>query len=267
PGSTRISRRSSGHSLGGLGLDGLEFVDTEHLQREVLVEGLGTAGAHLAEEIFLEADLGGVHPLAFRRPVDVSGRDLRLGYESDAAVAHVGEADGIPRRLSVRLGAVDQALDIVGRRRNHGFDHEAGLGHADGNRRLANRWDRDAYADAEDVREFRVALVLVDQDEAARVGQTVDAAHRLDASESRQQHGIGERQFMGLEHRAAFADLRRGKLAGLDLVQPGVGDPLDMAVAHGAFEHALCVAYTVEAEVPDIGLGGDEGHRYAVAYP
>ena len=37
-------------------------------------------------------------------------------------------------------------------------------------------------------------------------------------------------------------------------------------LAHLAFEQALGVADAVEAEMADIGLGGDEGHRHAVAH-
>ena len=54
--------------------------------------------------------------------------------------------------------------------------------------------------------------------------------------------------------------------AGLDLRHPGVGDPFDVALAHFAFQQALGVADPVQAEVADIGLGGDEGHRYPVAH-
>ena len=51
----------------------------------------------------------------------------------------------------------------------------------------------------------------------------------------------------------------------LDLLDPRAGHPLDVVVAHLALEQALGVADAVEAEVADIGFGGDEGHRHLVA--
>ena len=78
-------------------------------EREALVERLGLARADLVQEVLLEADLGGVHPLARRRPVDVARRDLRLRDEGDAVVAEIGEADGVPGGdLRVGLLARDQ---------------------------------------------------------------------------------------------------------------------------------------------------------------
>ena len=55
--------------------------------------------------------------------------------------------------------------------------------------------------------------------------------------------------------------------AGLDAAHLGVGDPLDVALAHRRLEHRLGVAYATEPEMADVGLGGDEGHRDAVADP
>ena len=90
-------------------------------------------------------------------------------------------------------------------------------------------------------------------------------AHGGDAAEGRQHHRVGEGQFVRLADRAVLADLLDRHLAGFDRLHAGVGDPLDVAVAHLAFEQALGVADAVEAEMADIGLGGDEGHRHAVA--
>ena len=97
------------------------------------------------------------------------------------------------------------------------------------------------------------------------IGQPLDAADRADAAERRQHHRIGERQFVGLADRAVVGDLLDGHLALLDALDPGVGDPLDVLLAHLAFEQALGVADAVEAEMADIGLRGDEGHRHAIA--
>ena len=70
---------------------------------------------------------------------------------------------------------------------------------------------------------------------------------------------------MGLLDRAVLVELLDDHLAGLDLLHPRIGDPLDVVVAHLALEHALGVADAVEAEMADIGLGRDEGHRHLVA--
>ena len=58
---------------------------------------------------------------------------------------------------------------------------------------------------------------------------------------------------------------RHVHLADFDLVDLGVDDPFDVALAHLRFEHALGVADAADAEMADIGLGGDEGHRHLVA--
>ena len=44
-------------------------------------------------------------------------------------------------------------------------------------------------------------------------------------------------------------------LPGFDLLDPRAGHPLDVVLAHFAFEQALGVADAVEAEMADIGLG------------
>ena len=49
------------------------------------------------------------------------------------------------------------------------------------------------------------------------------------------------------------------------LVDLGVADPLDVLVAQRRLEHRLRVADAAQAEVADVGLGGDEGHRHLVA--
>ena len=206
-----------------------------------------------------------MHPFPLRRPVDVARRDLGLGDEGDAAVAEIREADGVPGAFGVRRLALGQAMDVVRRGGDHGFDHEPGLGHADRNRRLARGRDRDADSHREDLREGRVALVLVGEDEAARVGQPLDVAHRRHAAEGRQHHGEDLGQLVRPGHRAVLGDLRDMELVGLDPVDAGIGDPLDVPLAQGALQEALGIADPVEAEMADIGLGGDEGHRHLVA--
>ena len=164
------------------------------------------------------------------------------------------------RQIAFQVGCADRRLalqqraDVHRRRGDHRFDHETGLRHADGDRRRADRGDRHADADAEHVRERRIALVLVDDDEAAGIGQLLDASDRADAAERGQHHRIGERQFVGLADRAVVGDLLDRHFALLDILDAGVGDPLDVLLAHLAFEQALGVADAVEAEVADIGL-------------
>ena len=118
---------------------------------------------------------------------------------------------------------------------------------------------------AEHVRKRRIALVLVDDDEAARVGELLDAPDGADAAERGQHHRIGKRQFVGLADRAVVRDFLDRHLALLDVLDAGVGDPLDMLLAHLAFEQSLGIADPVEAEMTDIGFGCHKGHGDAVA--
>jgi hypothetical protein len=50
----------------------------------------------------------------------------------------------------------------------------------------------------------------------------------------------------------------------LNLGDLGIGDPLDVAIAHLAFEQALGIAHPVQTKVADIGLGSNEGHRHTI---
>ena len=74
------------------------------------------------------------------------------------------------------------------------------------------------------------------------------------------------RQLVGACDRAVLGDLGDEHPLGLDLVDAGVADPLDVMLAQLALEQALGVADAVEAEMADVGLGGDEGHRHPVAH-
>ena len=85
------------------------------------------------------------------------------------------------------------------------------------------------------------------------------------AAERRNHHRELERQLVRLLRLAVLVDLGHVHLAGFDLVDLGVDDPFDVAVAHLRFEHALGVADAAEAEMADIGFGRDEGHRHLVA--
>ena len=83
----------------------------------------------------------------------------------------------------------------------------------------------------------------------------LDAAHGGNAAEGRQHHREGERQFVGLaltppSSSTSSTDI----LPGSTLVDRGVGDPFDVALAQLALQQALGVADAVEAEMADIGL-------------
>ena len=74
----------------------------------------------------------------------------------------------------------------------------------------------------EDIRECRVALVLVDEDEAARDWSGLSMPlHGADAAEGRQHHREGERQFVRrLATEPSSCDLLDVHHAGLDLRRP-----------------------------------------------
>ena len=164
-----------------------------------------------------------------------------------------------------RLLAVQQLADVVCRGRDHGLDHVAGLGRAARDGRDLHRRNRDAHAHAEDVLEPGVALVGVDGDEAARVGQAFDAEDRVHPLEGRQHHAVLEGQHVFLDGLALVVVLGHVHVAGFHLGGLGVADPLDVALAQGRFEHALGVADAAQAQVTDVGLGRHVGHGHLVA--
>ena len=88
---------------------------------------------------------------------------------------------------------------------------------------------------------------------------------RFDAAEGRQHHRHAERQFARRLDGAVVGDFLDDHLAALDLFHARAGHPLDVLVAHRAFEQSLGVADAVEPEMADIGLRRHEGHRHLVA--
>src|SRR5574340_318976 len=184
---------------------------------------------------------------------------------SDILAERVPSLQDVPGGLLGRFAAVKHGTDVVRRGGDHGFDHVAGLRRAGRHRSGFDRRDGDAHAHRIHVGELRVALEGVDRDEAARVGEPLDAEHRVDALERRQHHRVGKRQFVLLDDLALVVVLGDKHLAGFDLGDLGVADPLDVAVAQGGFEQSLGIADAAEAQMADIRLGSDEGHRYAVA--
>jgi hypothetical protein len=62
------------------------------------------------------------------------------------------------------------------------------LGHPARDGGLFERRNGDAHADTEDVAEFGIALIFVDDDKSLRVAQAFDTAHRRNAAECRNHH-------------------------------------------------------------------------------
>src|SRR5690606_2909438 len=211
-----------------------------------------------------EADLGHVDPFAFRRPVHVAWRELWLSDEGDTAIAEIRKADGVPACFGCRLLAFENCSEVKGGCRHHTFDHEAGFRHADRyGGRTCGRYG-DTYAEREDFREGRIALMLVNDDEAARIGQPFDIANGGHSPESGKHHRIAERQVVRVLERAALVHFLYMHHAGLDAGHARVGDPFDVTVAHFAFEQGLGIADAVQAEMADIGLWRYIGHRHLV---
>src|SRR5574340_1116710 len=98
----------------------LQLLNTQHLEDAALVKWLGSAFLHLADEVFLERNLGEVHPFAFREPVHVARGDLRYGHERHAAFAEVGQAHGIPGSFLIRGFTREIGMDIVHDGGHHG---------------------------------------------------------------------------------------------------------------------------------------------------
>ncbi|MDT4843455.1 hypothetical protein FQZ97_773890 [compost metagenome] len=69
---------------------------------------------------------------------------------------------------------------------------------------------------------------------------------------------------MVLDGLALIVVLGHVHLARFHLGGLGVADPLDVALAHGRFEHTLGIAHAAQAQVTDVGLGGHEGHGHLV---
>ena len=113
---------------------------------------------------------------------------------------------------------------------------------------------------------LRVPLVLVDEDEAARIGQPLDAAHRLMPRKAGSIIEIAEGQFLLALRLAVLVDL-------LDVIVPASTFLTRALVIHlmclsriSTFQQPLGVAHAVQPQVADVGLGRDEGHRHAVAH-
>src|SRR5690606_20910332 len=90
-----------------------------------------------------------------------------------------------------------------------------------------------------DVRVDRIALVPVDQDEAARIAPPFDPPYRIHAGERRQHHRILARQRARLLRLAVLVHLDDVHLAVAHLGDLRVDDPADVALAELGFHQAL----------------------------
>ena len=95
-----------------------------------------------------------------------------------------------------------------------------------------DRGDRNANADREDVLVFGVALMIIDEDEAARIRQAFDIHDRIDALEGRQNHRVLELELVLFLVVAIFVDLGEMHFAFFDLRYFGVSRPVDVAITH-----------------------------------
>ena len=107
--------------------------------------------------------------------------------------------------------------------------------------------------------------MLVDDHEAAGIGEFLDAANGADAAKRGQHHRICERQFVCLPDCPIVRDLFDRHLALLNILYASAGNPFDMFLAHLAFEQALGVTDPVETEVSDIWFRRDKRHGHAIA--
>ena len=125
-------RRRRRGSLGRFEVDFLELLDAEHIEREPLVEGLALA---LAGSCAGSTSRSRPWPCAPICPDDdqLTLRGGICGWATKAMPSSPKSARQTAFQVATALGllAGDQRGDVVGGRRHHRFDHEAGLRHAD----------------------------------------------------------------------------------------------------------------------------------------
>ena len=155
-----------------------DLADVEKSHNNLLVIRFRRTGADLVQEVLLECYLGDMHPTSARSPIDVARRILRYSNERYAGIAEIREADCIPCGFVCRLLAANELTDVERRCRHHRLDHVTGLGYADGDGGLFKGRNGDADADSEHIAEFGIALMLVDDNKAARIRQAFDPAQR-----------------------------------------------------------------------------------------
>ena len=207
-----------------------------------------------------------MYPLALLGPGDVSRRDLRQRYERSTGVAEVGQTDGVPGRLRGRRSSGQFDGDIGRGCGYHRFDHVAGLRRAGRDRCDFDLRNRDAHSHRVDARIPGVALVLVDQHEAAWIAKSRHGGDGIDALERRDHCAVGKRKLVLLLELTGVVHFVDGHLPLLNRHDPGVRDPLDVTFTQLMLHQALAVAHATQTHVPDIGFARHIGHGDLVAY-
>ena len=70
---------------------------------------------------------------------------------------------------------------------------------------------------------------------------------------------------MGFRNGSVDGHLLEGYLGIFDHLDARIRQPFDVVLAHLALEETLSVTHPVKTEMADIGLGGHERHRDAIA--
>src|SRR5690606_38033548 len=169
-----------------------------------------------------------------------------------------------PRPFSVPFLPVEVRSDILHDRRHHGFDHVAGFRGTGRHRGRLDRRQRYANPGSIDVAVTRVALVLIDQNEAAGIAQAFDVSHRRNVATGWQQHGEAMVQALRFDRSSTLVVHCHIYVTGIDGIDLCIGNPLDVPLPELRFHQALRVADPAEPHVPDVRLARHEGYRHLV---
>src|SRR5690606_11321114 len=115
-----------------------------------------------------------------------------------------------------------------------------------------------------DVAVTRVALVLIDQHEAAGIAQALDVSHRRNAAKGWQQHGEAMVEALRFDRSSTLVVHCHIYVTGIDGIDLCIGNPLDVPLPELRFHRALRVADPAEPHVPDVRLARHEGYRHLV---
>src|SRR3990167_1094934 len=160
-----------------------DLQDTKRLKDVFFINRFGRAFFHLSDEIFFKRYLRQMHPFSLREPVDIARRNLWHCDERNAVIAKVGQADRVPGCLGAWLASFQLLLNIVSGGGHHRLDHVARFWRADRYRRHFDWRYCHANADGIDIFKSGIALMLIDQNETARIGQAFNAEYGIDTLE------------------------------------------------------------------------------------
>lgn len=135
---------------------------------------------HFPQKIFLELNLHPFCPDCFLHIGTLSRREHGVSLHEGGRFPHVHKADHAEFAAKLRGRADNIRGDRRSRSLRHFYGHEPGFRDARGNRRCLRRCDRYGNAHAEDVFIFRVPVVLVDRNKAARVSERCHRGHTLE---------------------------------------------------------------------------------------